>query len=270
MKQNNLNSRKPLPHILSGKVSSDHLIIFMHGFPDNTSLWKKITPYFENDYLILNVSYPNNSPEEKNKWGITFEEIVERLKITIDFVNKDKKRKNNFVVHDWGAFYAFLFSAKYPEYIDDMLVIDVTYKHKFTFQHVMYQWPLIMAFLIGGRIGTFMTKFVIKRIVHYNPEDWNLINSSINYSYYYLWKNLSSIKKSFTNFVPKYSISYVYGNKKPFMFHTESFLKQLPTLNKDNEIHSLNTGHWVMKEKPGHIIDILKKRIQIVAQRPKF
>lgn len=158
----NFREHRELPHNLNGNESSNQLIVFMHGYPDTLNLWSGIIPSFEKDYLVLNVTYPNFTNMERSKWGASLEEIVERLKITIDKVNSTKKRKVSFVTHDWGAYFGFRFGLKYPEYVDDMLSIDVSYSSEVTFAKFSYQIILAAAFFIGGRIGDSRTKGIIK------------------------------------------------------------------------------------------------------------
>lgn len=53
---------------------------------------------------------------------------------------------------------------------------------------VAYQLFLVIAFLIGGPIGRFMTQALCKLMRH-NPPYINQINSSRNYPYFYMFKN---------------------------------------------------------------------------------
>ena len=42
---------------------------------------------------------------------------------------------------------------------------------------------------------------------------------------------------------------YIYGRRKPFMFHSASWLEQLARA-PGSEVLALDTGHWVMRQKP--------------------
>jgi pimeloyl-ACP methyl ester carboxylesterase len=62
---------------------------------------------------------------------------------------------------------------------------------------------------------------------------------------------------------------YVYGRRKPFMFHTSRWVRQL-NRTTGCAAHSLDTGHWVMRQKPAEFNAILKDWLIGPAQpRPK-
>jgi len=87
----------------------------------------------------------------------------------------------------------------------------------------VYQFILIVAFLIGGRTGKFLTQGMSKFMKHkcsYLSE----ITGSRNYPYFYFYKNiLSSIWNKSNLFLYRYKPSvpvvYLYAQKKPMSFH---------------------------------------------------
>ena len=52
---------------------SSQILFFIHGFPDNHSLWNKQIEYFKNkDYLCYTITLPNYNPSNinnKHKYG---------------------------------------------------------------------------------------------------------------------------------------------------------------------------------------------------------
>ena len=75
-------------------------------------LWDTTLEEVNKDALRLNISYPNYHQSEFLPWGNTFQEIVRRIKFTIDEVDGKKNRKKVVVGHDWGAFLAFFVKKK--------------------------------------------------------------------------------------------------------------------------------------------------------------
>ena len=75
-------SKKTLPYELRGNQTQKQILIFIHGWPDTLDLWEEIIPQFENNSIIINISYNVN-----NIFGIDFPEINQRLKNTIDIVD---------------------------------------------------------------------------------------------------------------------------------------------------------------------------------------
>jgi len=262
-----MSSAKLLPYELTGNNKSKQIIVFLHGWPDTTHLWDGIIPHFKNEYYILNVSYPNYSPKEITSWGIDNDEIIHRLNNTIDTVNADK-RKITFVTHDWGAVFGYAYDQKYPKKIDDMISMDVGASFKITFPVVAYQSALIVGFLIGGRIGNWITHS-IRNWARYEPPYKDRIDSSWNYPYYYTWKKIikSWGKSPLESYTPSCSVAYLYGDQKSFMFHDGKWIDNVKKSHSDSEVIPLKARHWIMHDDKESVINIIKKRLIMVAQR---
>lgn len=258
---------KPLPYELTGNSSSTELLVFMHGWPDTTSLWDSVIgPLEEQNYYMLNVSYPNFSKDEQNPKGNDFDEILERLKLTIDKVN-DTRRRVVIVSHDWGALFSYWFDQKYPNYITEIITLDVGLGTKPKPFMVFYQVFLAIAYMIGGFIGNAMTKKMVDYF-GYKPSCYQRIDSSWNYPYYYIWKRiLGAVFLRKTNRIPflkkdlTCNVVYTWGYNKPFQFHSEKWLKSIVKQNPKNEVHLVSTGHWIMKENPKFVTDLIIRRI---------
>ena len=69
-------------------------MVFIHGWPDTFRLWDGITDQFENDHIVLNISYLVD-----DRFGISFPEIIQRLKRTIDNVDGGRNLTKVFVTH---------------------------------------------------------------------------------------------------------------------------------------------------------------------------
>lgn len=90
---------------------------------------------------------------------------------------------------------------------------------------MIYQITLIIGFLVARllkqSIGDAITRFVAK-VFGYNPP--YQISADRNYPYFYFWKNmLTSIvqkdKRLLKGYIPSVPVVYMYGTKKPFLFH---------------------------------------------------
>jgi len=239
---------KPLPYEVSGNKSATQLLVFLHGWPDTLEVWNKIIPPLEQNHYILNISYPNYSPKEKSPWGISLEETVYRIKATIEEVN-ETKRTLILIGHDWGAFYAYYIDYHFPGFAAEIITLDVgafvpILNPFFTIFLFCYQFILITAFLIGGAIGKFITKMVIKFFM-YRPFWINKVDASWNYPYYQLWKKLASNKlRVMPNYRPNANVVFVSGDKKPFKIYNKEWAKLLKE-NPRNELHNEKFIHWI-------------------------
>ena len=259
----------PLPHKLNGNPDSKQLIVFLHGWPDTMEVWDNIIPEFEKDYYILNLSYPNFSVSESNTWGIDHPVLVDRIKLTIDLVNQSK-RAITFVGHDWGAAWSFQFDQKYPNYVSDMISLDLSPSAHLNVLIFIYQVYLIIAFLIGGKIGALMTKLIALFVhVGFTPAYRRRVNSSWNYPYYYSWKAFfqSRFKLSIFgigDYKPSCPLAYVWGKKKPCYLHTKKWLEEMKQ-DPRNFAEGVNAVHWINQEQPEYTVNLIKKRLNMIA-----
>ena len=255
----------PLPHEVSGNKNSEEVLVFLHGWPDTTALWYDIIAPFETDFYILNISYPNFSEKEKKPKGIDFDELLDRIKLTIDQVN-DTQRKIVVVGHDWGAQFAYWLDQRFPNYVVEIITLDVGLGSKLTPFIVSYQVFLSTAYKIGGPIGGILTRWMAKQF-DYNPPHFDRIDGSWNYYYYYLWKRIGAGalgKKDQIPFLktqPTCNIVYTWGAKKHTQFHGDRWIKSLAK-NPKNEVHSVDSGHWITKEQPEFVINLIKRRLE--------
>ena len=132
-----------------------------------------------------------------------------------------------------------------------------------------YQIYLATAFLLGGAIGRIMTQKMAAFFRH-SPTYFTKISSAQNYPYYYLWKNklLGGLKlrpNYLRGYRPSVPIVYMYAKNKPFQFHGPKWLRLFNPEDqncKNNEIHEMATGHWIMKKYPKLITDLIIRRIK--------
>ena len=45
-----------------GNKNADEILFFIHGFPDNHTLWDKQIQYFKSEYLCITITLPNYNP----------------------------------------------------------------------------------------------------------------------------------------------------------------------------------------------------------------
>jgi pimeloyl-ACP methyl ester carboxylesterase len=266
---------KYLPYELKGKKDSDFLLIFLHGFPNTMRMWDEMIKDLEKEYYCLNISYPNFSEKLQLKWGLELIDLVDLIKETIDYVEKNtpgnRKYKKVVISHDWGAIFTYFLSQKYEHYLSDMVTMDVGIGLELRFKDIIptlvYQNYLAANFLIGGPIGKFLTNLFVKMSNSYGltKEDRERIDSSWNYPYYYFWKNFLYYKQLRDDFQITTPIAYVYGTQKPFHFHNEKFLTQLKNCDKC-EVHSLDADHWIMRhpDNAEFLVNLIRRRVKYI------
>lgn len=260
-----------LPYKLTGNKESNVMLIFLHGYPNTIDMWKELVDKLEPNFLCLCITYPNFSNELVLRWGMALPQLTKLIKKTIDHVEKEsnKKFKHALVTHDWGAILGYMVEKENPEYFSDMIAFDVTpFREadlKSTVKIMSYQLYLTSAFFIGGPVGDFMTqqfihKYLQKKVYGLPEDQFDKIDHSWNYMYYYLWTNILTFKNMFNNYLPKCPFVFIYGKDKPYMFHTKDFLDKI-SKKKNSEAIGLPGGHWIMKGNIEMIVELINKRL---------
>ena len=114
------------------------------------------------------------------------------MKATIDYVNKEK-RKVVLIGHDLGAYFSFGFDKEFPNYVDQMVLMDVSYRNedkKFQLNSLIlliYQLTLSFCFLLGYPIGDFILWIILKLCFKLNNLEAEVINSKTCYHFFYFW-----------------------------------------------------------------------------------
>lgn len=256
-----------LPYELSGNKESKVMIIFLHGYPNTFRMWDKMIESLKQDYLCLNISYPNFAKGVFRKWGMDLEDIVHMVKKTVDNVDNQNQFKKVVVSHDWGSVFSLLLDTNYPGFINDLVNLDVGDGPEKTIKSqigaIAYQSFLAVNFLIGGPIGNTLTQGFVKMANVYglSEEDKSRIDSSWNYLYFHLYKRLLHFRSIFENYKPSCSVAFVYGTQKPFLFHSEKYLSKLKE-NPKSEIHAVDADHWLMASHSDFLVDLIKRRIK--------
>ena len=187
-------------------------MVFMAGFPDNeTSGWGTVLPEeLGKKYRLIFICLPGYSqqpnPAQDKKWGYEQEEVLTMMHSTIDSLGLSSK-KFIMVAHDWGAFFALLYTTRHPDATSKLILCDVGMVDPFAlpvatipyiiFYQVYFAVSYIIAMLISVQLGqmVFWSFGTFFRFMLPTPNDkFHLPESEITvkkcYPYYYLWKRL--------------------------------------------------------------------------------
>jgi gamma-glutamylcyclotransferase (GGCT)/AIG2-like uncharacterized protein YtfP len=161
-------------------------------------------------------------------------------------------------------------TQKYPKTVDQIIALDVpAYVTLAGLKPVLYllayQMALVVAFLLGGSLGRFITQLVC-RVFRYRPKYLKEIDGSRDYPYYYLYRNkiISLFNKSkgyLYRYRPSVPIVYVYAQKKPFQFHGDKWLNYLRE-NEGCETHAMETNHWIMNKYASFLTELIRRRLK--------
>ena len=102
------------------------LMLFLHGNPEFWYEWRNLLPVFGYDHLAVAMDLRgfNLSSKPDRVELYRSEHIIEDVRALA--LNLGYK-KFTLVGHDWGGDFAWRFAAKYPEYLDQLVVINAAH-----------------------------------------------------------------------------------------------------------------------------------------------
>ena len=210
------------PYVEKG-VKSGPPLVFMSGFPDNeTSGWGTALPdELTKKYRCIFMCMPGSSqvpnPVQQNRpWGYEHEEVLTMMYATLVSVGLGSK-KFTLIAHDWGAFYALLYSTRHPDALNKLILCDVgmveplrlpvTHIPFILFYQIYFAVSYIVSQTISFNLG--MAIFLSFRrffpFMNPSPADrMHVPDSEVTvkkcYPYYYIWKRLLTGTMLKTNF----------------------------------------------------------------------
>lgn len=232
-------------------------IVFLHGWPDDQSLWEKEFQRFSKSYCCVRITLPNCGMQLDRRWGVDFPELVALISLTITQALPDHP-KLIMVGHDWGAYLAYLFERTYPQRIEKMVTMEVGgHFQPSSFGHalmmVSYQWWLVAAWFMGI-IFPFMGNWMTRALSRYARAPRGAdVYSRMNYFYVYLWRAIifsqkygSSLNRGYR---PQCPLLYFYGKNKPYNFHSSKWEMILANAQGSEVVAVPNAGHWLMLDQ---------------------
>ena len=268
-----------------GDNTSKDILFFIHGFPDNHSLWNKQIEYLKSDYLCYAITLPNYNPSNINKkhkygydWNIVSKLIANKLiEISKENNNKLNTRNITLIMHDFGTIYGYMayeiLLNNNIDIISNLVFIDVG--DGLDSETNQYQLILFLFYHLYLLIIFFLPNFIGKWFIFmlcYIPgsplcRNWKLnqITNYMNYSYFHLWRRRLNIggddincdDLTMWNIPNNVDIFFGFGRRFSIKFHTNKW-KQYLQENKRCFYKGYNAGHWVMCDQPDEFNNDLK------------
>jgi pimeloyl-ACP methyl ester carboxylesterase len=229
-------------------------IVMIHGWPDTYRLWDAQAACFKDRYRCIRFTLPGFDIDKPRR-AFSLEETLAVIKDIVEHTSPG--RKVILMLHDWGCVFGYQFAMRHPSLVSKIVGVDIgdagTREHQRSLTigaNVMvlaYQLWLALAWRIGGRIGDWMT-LVMARIGRC-PSDPRFIDSRMDYPYYIHQMKAHGSYRGVVRVEPKVPMLFVYGTRKPFLFHTPAWAEALAA-RPGCQVHAFATGHWVMSEQP--------------------
>lgn len=228
-------------------------ILMIHGWPDTYRLWDAQVQALKSRYRCIRFTLPGFDAAKPRK-AYTLDELIGFLEQLIAQHCPD--RKLILMLHDWGCVFGYQFYLRRPELVAKIIGVDIgdpaslrkSMTRREAFLAFAYQFWLALAWIAGGPVGDWMTRAMARWARC--PSDPAPMSSCMDYPYFVLWLGgRRSYRHHARRFAPACPMLFIYGNRKPFMFHAKAWTDAL-LARKANQVVKFDTGHWVMSEQP--------------------
>ena len=224
-----------------------HSIVMVHGWPDTYRLWDPQVAVFGERYRCVRFTLPGFDERRTP----LLDELVETIRRVVEETCPGERV--TLLVHDWGCVFGYQFALRHPQLVARVIGVDVgdagsrgnlaELGIKGRLLVLTYQLWLATAWRIGGALGDRMARFAA-RILRC-PVEPERIHAHMGYPYAMRWFGVAGGLRRARLFQPHVPMLYLYGEKKPFMFHSSAWARELAS-KPGSRVLGLPTGHWVM------------------------
>ncbi len=236
-------------------------VVMMHGWPDSPALWDETVASLRDRYRCVRFALPGYDLSRAPR-PVSVNQMCELVAAIVDAVSPGEPV--TLLLHDWGCFFGYEYAARHQERVQRVVAVDIgdtnsgAYLKGLTSREkrmiAWYQVWLALAWKLGGvwpGLADRMTRYMARRIGCRTPPEQ--IGWQMNYPYAMQWLGsyggLRGVARVDKVFGPRLPTLFVFGKRKPFMFHSSRWLALLAT-SPGSAAHGVDAGHWLMKQKP--------------------
>jgi pimeloyl-ACP methyl ester carboxylesterase len=228
-------------------------IVMVHGWPDTYRLWDAQTAFLKDKYRCVRFTLPGFDEAQPRRIH-TVDEVTGLIRQVVEQVAPGQKVA--LMLHDWGCIYGYEFYMRNPDLVERIIGVDIGEARSLQRELDMraklsvlfYQVWLALAWKLGGRPGDWMTRQMARWIRA--RSDPRFIGSRMNYPYYLAWfGGDQAFGRQIRRFQPACPMLYIFGARKPFMFHRRAWIEWLAQ-QPGCRVEAFDTGHWVMLQQP--------------------
>ena len=234
----------------------DEVMLMLHGWPDTRALWHGTAAELQDRYVCARLTLPGF---ESGPSATSLADMCQLLRQIVDRISPD--RPVTLMLHDWGCAFGYEFAMRHPERVARVVAVDVgdhnsgvllrEWGIKEKLSVLGYQVWLALAWqlarYVSPSLGTRMTRAMARWLRC--PSDMAHITYKMNYPYAMQWFGTVGGLKKAAPIQLSMPLLYVYGERKPFMFHSTQWLAQVAA-KPGSAVQGLPCGHWVMVSRP--------------------
>lgn len=229
----------------------DDTVVMVHGWPDTLALWDRTAAVLSLHLRCARFTLPGYEAGTP-RHAVTLAQMVSHLAAIVDAVSPG--RPVTLLLHDWGAVYGYQYVLQHPGRVARIVGLDIGDTASAEFRQslglkaramaVGYQGFLALAWLLPASLGDRMTGWMARQLRAPAPREG--MGAHMNYPYA---AQFSGGFRSARPFEPPCPMLYLYGQRKPFMFHAPAWAERLAA-RPGSAVHGLRAGHWLMINQP--------------------
>jgi cis-3-alkyl-4-acyloxetan-2-one decarboxylase len=231
-----------------------HTVVMLHGWPDSYRLWDATVQALRDRYRCVRFTLPGFEPALGAR-PTSLDAMCEWLLLVVDQVSPDLPV--TLLLHDWGCVFGYEFAARHPQRVARIVAVDIGDHNSDALRQARtptqrmqvfgYQFWLALAWKVGGKVGDWMTRRMA--LAMRCRTDPATMGWQMNYPYAMRWFGTAGGLAHAAPVRPACPLLYVYGTRKPFMFHSPAWLDGVRA-QPANQVLAMATGHWVMVQQP--------------------
>ncbi len=235
-----------------------HTLVMVHGWPDDLRLWDSTVQALKGRYRCVRFTLPGFDLSKPPR-PVALADMTSLIHAIADFASPNAPVI--LLLHDWGCMFGYEFAAMHPSRVARIVAVDVgdynsrayleSLGARAGFAIFAYQIWLAVAWELGSRLSPSLAQRMTGWMAHFigcrtAPER---ISWQMNYPYAMSWFGSQGGLKGAALVEPAWPTLYIYGARKPFMFHSTQWLESL-SRSPGSAVQAFQTGHWVMVQKP--------------------
>lgn len=227
-------------------------IVLLHGWPDTYRLWDAQVEVLKGRYRCIRFTLPGFEPGSPRQTHM-LDAVVELIARVVE--RAAGGGPVTLLLHDWGCFFGYQYALRHPDKVRRIVGVDVGDAGSRRQVAELgagvkaavagYQLWLAFAWRIGGALGDGMARWMARKVGA--RSDFARVTSRMGWPYDVQW--LRGGFRSAEPFRPAGPMLFIYGTRKPFMFHSRGWAEELAA-RPGCAVVALPTGHWVMKQAP--------------------
>jgi len=241
-------------------------IVMLHGWPDTYRVWDGAVAALKDKYRCVRFTLPGFDISQPRKMY----SLDATLRILLHIVNTvSPKQKVILMLHDWGCVFGYQFYMRHKGQVSSIIGVDIgdavseetqrTYSFTARMMVGWYQGTLAMAWKIGGPVGNAMTRMVANVLKAPSPREY--ISCKMNFPYYIKWVGDEGSYASMLPFEPQCPMLYIYGLRKPFMFHSPQWTEKLAA-QRGSKVVAMRSDHWPMLRKADEFNQVVRSWLE--------